>query len=297
VTDAQHTAVDLRFARIGSRTVLTRRRYRWPVVIGRVFSDPHHRGLGTLTMQNAAGTVIPGDVIRQHIEVVDGGWAAVGGQGATLVSGIPGGDVSAEDTRLYVDASSRLRFDPAPRILTAHARHRQHTEVCVETGGSAVVVDTVVLHPELTDATFGSVESTVTVRAADGALLALDAQLLDRTPVHRFTAFGTVYLIGAGFDTALTALTPALEDLTCRAEGSVYPVYTGVSDLPNAAGWAVRVAAADGGVLRTAVAAITSRLDLSAETAFQQASTRTFPAGMTFRRRKAATAGVTHTRF
>ena len=265
---AERTAADLRFARAGAHTVLIRRRHRWPFVIGRVFADPQHPGLGTLTLQNAAGTVIPGDVIRQRIEVVDGGRAAVNGQGATLISGVPGGDASAEDTELYVDARSWLRFDPAPRILTAHARHRQRTEVCVASGGCAVVVDTVVLHPDLDAATFGSIESTVTVRAPGGALLAMDAQVLDAPPVTgRFTAFGTVYFIGAGF-------------IGGDQESPTEPpgVYTAVTELPNGAGCAVRIAAADGGALRTYL-----RL-LTAETAFRQASTRTFPDGMPFRR-------------
>lgn len=101
---------------------------------------------------------------------------------------------------MYVDAHSWLRFDPAPRILTAHARHRQRTEVCVAHRGCAVVVDAVVLHPDLDAATFGSIESTVTVRSPGGALLAMDAQVLDAPPVTgRFTAFGTVYFVGAGF--------------------------------------------------------------------------------------------------
>lgn len=252
-------AADLRFARVGTHTVLTRRRHRWPVVIGRVFDD--HSGRGALTLQNAAGTVIPGDVIRARIDVVDGAWATVMGQGATLVSGVPDGDVSVEETRLFVDAGSHLRFDPSPRILTTHARHRQRTEVCVEPGGCAVVVDAIVLHPELAggDTAFGSLESMVTVRAPDGVLLALDTQLLDDPPAtERFTAFGTVYLVGTGFDTALTAATPELESLTTMSGRTVY---VGISDLPNEAGWAVRIAAADGGVLRNAVSAITARLD------------------------------------
>ena len=171
--------------------------------------------------------------------------------------------MSVEHTELYVDARSCLRFDPAPRILTAHARHRQHTEVCVEPGGCAVVVDAVVLHPDLDVGALGSIESTVTVRAPGGALLAMDAQVLDAPPMtDRFTAFGTVYFLGHGTGTGTDV----------EHQG----VYTAVTDLPNGAGCAVRIAAADGGALRTYL-----RL-LCAETAFQQAST--FPDGIPFRR-------------
>jgi urease accessory protein len=155
-----------------------------------------------------------------------------------------------------VDATSRLLFDPSPRILTAHARYRQRTQVCVEPGGRAVIVDAVVLHPDLTDETFGSYDSRVAVTALDGSLLALDAQMLETMPrVRRApTAFGTVYVVGEGFDETMTALSPGLESLSVLMGDR--RVYLAVSDLPNQAGWAVRLAASDGGTLRATVAAV-----------------------------------------
>jgi urease accessory protein len=254
-------ALDVTFASVGGRTVMTRRRYRWPLLIGRVFPDPTRPRVGSATIQNAAGTIIPGDVVRQRIEVVDGGSAVVRGQGATLVSGIPRGDVAVEDTRVRVDASSRLLLDPSPRILTPHARYRQHTQVCVEPGGRAVLVDTVVLHPDLTDEGFGSYASSVAVTAPDGTLHALDAQMLETMPrVRRApTAFGTVYVVGAGFDTTITVLSPHLESLTVLTGDR--RVYAAVSGLPNEAGWAVRIAASDGGTLRATIGAVTALIE------------------------------------
>ncbi|WP_319452591.1 MULTISPECIES: urease accessory protein UreD [unclassified Mycobacterium] len=250
------SALDLVFASVAGRTALTRRRYRWPLLIGRVFTDPARPGVGAVTIQNCAGTVIPGDVVRQRIEVLDGGSAVVRGQGATTVSGVHGGAQAVEDTSLRVDASSRLLFDPSPRILTAHARYRQRLQVCVEPGGRAVLVDAVVLHPDLTDETFGSYESGVAVTAPDGTLLALDAQTLESMPrVRRApTAFGTVYVAGEGFDETMTALSRDLESLSVLMGDR--RVYLAVSDLPNQAGWAVRLAASDGGTLRATVAAV-----------------------------------------
>jgi urease accessory protein len=249
------------FASVDGRTALTRRRYRWPLLIGRVFTDRTRPGAGSVTIQNCAGTVIPGDVVTQRIEVVDGGSAAVRGQGATIVSGVRGGKTAVEDTRLRVDTSSRLLFDPSPRILTAHARYRQRTQVCVEPGGRAVIVDAVVLHPDLTDGAFGSYESSVAVRAPDGTLLALDAQMLETTPrVRRApTAFGTVYIVGAGFDETMTALSPDVESLS-RHTGD-RRVYLAVTDLPNQVGWAVRIAGSDGGTLRATIAAVTEQIE------------------------------------
>ena len=249
--------LDLTFAQVNGRTVLTRRRYRWPLLIGRVFTDPAQPGVGSVTVQNAAGTLIPGDVVTQRIRVVDGGAAVVRGQGATMVTGIAGGAVAVEDTAVYVDASSRVLLDTAPRILTPHAHYRQHTQVSVAPGGHAVLVDAVVLHPDLHDEVFGSYESAVEITAADGRLLALDAQSFEGMPrVQRAPrAFATVYVVGDGLDTAMTALSPEIESLAVlRGDRTAY---VGVSDLPNAAGWAIRISAADGGVLRSTTGAVT----------------------------------------
>lgn len=254
-------ALDLVFGDVGGRTVLTRRRYRWPFVIGRVFPDPTRPSVGSVTVQNAAGTLIPGDVITQRVSVVDRGAAVVRGQGATMVTGVPGGDVTREHTDVTVDATSRLLFDAAPRILTAHTHYRQRTRVCVALGGRAVLVDAVVLHPDLTDDLFGSYRSDVEILDAAGTMVALDAQYLDGMPrVRRApTSFATVYVVGAELDTAMTALTPDLESVSVLTGDR--RAYVGVSDMPNGAGWAVRIAASDGGALRSAVAAVTAVVD------------------------------------
>lgn len=86
-------ALDLVFAEVAGRTRLTRRRYRWPLLIGRVFTST--TGVGSVTVQNAAGTLIPGDEVTQRIAVVEGGSAVVSGQGATTVSGVPGAAVAS----------------------------------------------------------------------------------------------------------------------------------------------------------------------------------------------------------
>jgi urease accessory protein len=251
-------ALDLTFADVGGRTVLTRRRYRWPLLIGRVFPDPGRPAVGSVTIQNAAGTVIPGDFIAQRIEVIDGGSAVIRGQGATMVTGLPDGDAAIEDTDLRVDATSRLLLDAAPRILTPHAHYRQRTRVCVMPGGRAVLVDAVVLHPALTDDLFGTYRSNVEITGAAGTMLALDAQRLDAMPrVRRApTSFATVYVVGTELDTGMTALTPELESLSVLT--GERRAYLGVSDMPNDAGWAVRIAASDGGVLRSTVRAVTA---------------------------------------
>ncbi|MET0704476.1 MAG: urease accessory protein UreD [Mycobacterium sp.] len=261
----ERTALDITFSGVGGRTVLTRRRYRWPLLIGRVFADPARPSVGSVTVQNAAGTIIPGDLVRQHITVVDGGSAVVKGQGATVVSGVPGGAVATDDTLVQVDESSRLLLDPSPRILTPHARYRQQVRVGVAPGGQLILVDAVILHPDLTDADFGGYESTVAITAPDGTVLALDAQRLDTMPRVRRApmAFGSVYVVGGGLDLTMTAMTPELEALAVLSGDR--PIYLAVSDLPNDAGWVVRIAASDGGTLRATTAAVTALVETATE--------------------------------
>ncbi|MGE2737508.1 urease accessory protein UreD [Mycolicibacterium vaccae] len=253
MTDTVRRSLDLEFAGVGGRTALTRRRYRWPLLVGRVFADSAQPSVGSVTVQNAAGTLIPGDAVAQRIGVRDGGTAIVRGQGATMVAGVPGGDVAVEETEVRVDGTGRLLLDASPRILSPHAHYRQRTQAWVAPGGHAVLVDAVVLHPDLNDGVFGSYESCVEIYAHDGRLLALDAQVLDGMPRVRRApmAFATVIVIGDDLDIAMTALVPDIE-------AAAAPVLAGVSDLPNGAGWMVRLAAGDGGALRAALMAATA---------------------------------------
>ncbi|WP_299560623.1 urease accessory protein UreD [uncultured Mycolicibacterium sp.] len=244
-------ALDLVFAAGAGHTALSRRRHRWPLLVGRVFGPEPPCRYATVIIQNAAGAVIPGDRIVQRFTAVDGAVIAVRGQGATTVTGVPGGPPAAEEAVIHVDATSRLVFDPGPRILTPHARYRQQLRVHVAPGGCAVVVDAVVLHPDLTDDSFGRFESTVVVAGGGPTPLAVDAQVLETLPRPRRapTAFASIYVVGA--EAVATTAPQAPADRR---------VYLAASELPNGAGGLVRVAAADGGALREAVAAIRARL-------------------------------------
>jgi urease accessory protein len=57
----------------------------------------------------------------------------------------------------------------------------------------------------------------------------------------------------------LTALSRDLESLNVLTGDS--RVYLAVSDLPNRAGWAVGLAASDGGTMRATIAAVAERIE------------------------------------
>ncbi len=199
--------------------------------------------MGSLTVQNSAGTLIPGDVIAQRVSVVDRGAAVVRGQGATMVTGVPGGDVTREHTDVTVDATSRLLFDAAPRILTAHTHYRQRTRVCVALGGRAVLVDAVVLHPDLTDDLFGSYRSDVEILDAAGTMVALDAQYLDGMPRVRRAL--DVFRDRVRRRCRTRHRNDGADALGLESVSVLTGdrrAYVGVSDMPNGAGSAVRIA-------------------------------------------------------
>jgi len=262
VTSPDPVALDLVFSGVGHTTVLTRRRYRWPLLIGRVFPDPVHRGAGVAIIQNAAGTIIPGDRIRMLVTVTEAGFAVLRGQGATTVAGLPEGATATEVSRVHVEGRSTLVMAIPPRILTAHAHYRQHTEVCVESDATLVLVDGFVVHPDVTHVTFGCYESTVDIRSGAGEILAIDTQRLVSLPRMRHTpkAFGSVFVVCSADDPlrtrVLREMAPIIENLAePPGRAAVYPA---VSALPNDAGVLVRIAAADGGSLRSTVDTVVS---------------------------------------
>lgn len=232
-------SLDLSFESVGGRTVFDRKRYRWPQSVGRLFPGPHS-GSGSVIVQNSGASIHPGDVIEQRIEVGSGAWVQVLGQGAMLVTGKLGCAVATESTVLRLRGDGRLVHRPEPRILMPHAHFVQVTEI--EIGdGSAVVVDAFVLHPELSADDVGSISSIVRLRCVEGEEpLMVDAQQLNATLWPRsLRAFGTVYVLGS------TATVPSTSD--------VDGVHLAATELPNGVGHAVRMAAEEGGALRTAL--------------------------------------------
>jgi urease accessory protein len=85
--------------------------------------------------------------------------------------------------------------------------------------------------------------------------------MLDTMPRGRRapTAFGTVYVVGGGFDEAMTAISPDLESRSGLTGDR--RAYLAVTDLPNQVGWAVRIAGSDGGALRATIAAVTEQVE------------------------------------
>jgi len=170
----------------------------WPLLIGG--SSPTARpGVGSVTIQNCAGTVIPvmssgsGSGGRRRV-------GGVRGQGATTVTGVHGGEPAAEDTRLRVDASSRCCSTLAAHPHRARGYRQRTGGVCRAgwTGGDRRRRGP---HPDLTDEAFGATSPVSpspprTERSSTRCANARDDAA--GPPSRRLSR--TVYVVGGGFD-------------------------------------------------------------------------------------------------
>ncbi|MGA9872363.1 MAG: urease accessory protein UreD [Rhodococcus sp. (in: high G+C Gram-positive bacteria)] len=249
--------LDLSFTAAGTRTVMNRRRYRWPQTVGRVFyldvADPGH---GTVLIQNAGASLHPGDYVKQRISASGGARIDVSGQGAMLVTGVPGAGPAVEETDLRAGASTGLAYRPEPRILTEFAHVEQNTSVVLKAGASVVLTDAVIVHPDVTEESFGSFRSRVTV-STTGDIRMFDAQHATTLPSPHsgLRAFATVYLL-VGDENAVSS--NASFDWPNGLEGlngfdGRSGAYAAGTALPNGVGYAIRIAAAGGETLRRAL--------------------------------------------
>ncbi|MCI2421686.1 urease accessory protein UreD [Saccharopolyspora sp. K220] len=221
---------------------------------------------GQVIVQNAGAALQPGDIIRQRLTAADGAVVDVVGQGAMPVTGRPGRPPAREETELNAVTGSTLVHRPEPRLLLPNANFRQHINVSVAVGSIAILVDAVVIHPDGDDGTFGSCTSTVVISVpGETAPRAVDAQSLAALPrTAGLRAFGTLFVVTPDPTDGRVG-----EELT-RLEHDA-PAYLAATSLPGAAGWAVRIAAPDGQLLRTGLAQAlnTSRRSLGAQQDFR----------------------------
>ncbi|BBE74881.1 urease accessory protein UreD [Oharaeibacter diazotrophicus] len=251
-------ALDLVFDRHPSAgTRLTRRRARYPFVLTRAFRlDEHHPDVLTAIVQSASGAILGEDVLAQAVTVGPGASAHVTTPAAMTANRTVGGAVARETVTLRVAAGGLLEWLPAPRILLPGSALDQEVAATVDPDGIAVLADGFSVHdPEAAGRPFRFYAARLTVRRPDGRVLFDERQRLDGPP-NRFG--GAAGLTAHG---ALTVLAPSGEGghgaLAAALEAAVagLPVHAGAGALPRGAGVALRIAAADGGAMRTAVTA------------------------------------------
>jgi urease accessory protein len=191
-----------------------------------------------------------GDDLRQVLRAGAGSRARVTTQGAVSVHRARAGRGSSETTRLQVAAGGWLEYLPEPRVLFPGADLAQRLDIEADPAGVALVVESFVLNA-VGDEECRYRSVTRVLRAGD---VVAQEHVQHTFPGHPTSsvgagAYAVVLLVASDCD-----VMRASEGWQCWHQRSgCAERYGAVSSLPGRAGLVVRVAAANGLLLRQAV--------------------------------------------
>jgi urease accessory protein len=226
--------------------------------VGRVFREADVPDAATVVIQSVSGTVNAGDRLAQEFLVGDGARARIRSQGAVAVHRANDGVGSHEGTRLVVASGGVIENLTEPRLLFPGADYSQQAVLDVAGGGVAIHVEAFIdsgnrygagrySAPRSREA--GSYASQTRI-LRDGVLLAQEVSRATLPLPGEHPAHALVILAAADVDVA--ALDAAWSEWHDRM--GTPRLYGAASALPFDAGISVRIAAADGRLLREAVA-------------------------------------------
>ena len=239
----------LRFARGGGRTFLKEQRTPYPFHTTRPhYLDVDRPDLATLYLQSASGGLYRGDRLDLSIEAGPGALAHVTTQAATVVHASAEAGIELR-TRIEVGTGAILALTSDPYILFPRADLSTETRIVLAPGSSAILAEGFAVHdPAGRDGPFHALTASCQIEDSGGTRLAEDRGLIEgmdffgtASPLHGYQAFGSVMVLGQ----QAVSLDPAGVEAMLDARG----VLGGVTRLPNAAGWAIRLLALDGGAL------------------------------------------------
>jgi urease accessory protein len=247
----------LSFAIAGGRTRLVRQHVPYPVHVTRPFHiEPARPGLATLYLQSASGGLYRGDDVALAIEVGAGAAVHVTTQAATVVHDSRG-EGCRQAVAISVGEGAFCAVVPDPVVMFPGAAFASEITVDLATGSMAILTDGVCRHDPAGGgaAAFERWDGATVVRDATGRVLLADRGGLDgaelsgpRSPLGRFTAFGTALLL------ALPERLPAAAAI--EAAVAAHGCIAGTGPTPHGAGLAVRLLAAGGGALARALDAV-----------------------------------------
>lgn len=251
--------LELTFARdSGGRTYLRRQFAGYPYHVCRPFSyagDPP--GMATLYLQSCAGGIYRDDRLREHIVAEAGGAAHVTTQAATIVHSMDRGS-ARQEVLIEAATGSFVEVLPEPFILFPQAHFASDLRIRADEAAMVIVADSFICHdPAGGGALFDRFHGDLRVEDPQGRLLMLDrfrvsgAIVADKRPglTGAFAAQGGMFVIQRRGEPS------AVIDALRAAVAEVAGTYAGASELPNGCGAWLRVMAADGIALRTAMTA------------------------------------------
>jgi len=250
---SEQCQLDLSFVVRNGQTLLDRRMFSYPYVLMRTFREPsaavhledknRPATLTHLIVQNSSGPVHDRDDLATKLVLSAATNVRITYQGATAIHRARSGNISRERLTISLGEAAHLSYLPEARIYFPDAAHQQATDIELSAGSTLLFTDSFTTHdPEGQARPLSELDNTLTIRRA-GETVLLDRQHL-RSPAFNpaFRAFGTLLFIGLDEPEL-----PAIPDL-----------YAAKSQLPNALGWSIRLAAPDLRPIRAAVRAVTS---------------------------------------
>ena len=245
----------LHFSRGGERTVLARQRLPYPFHATRPFYLDHARAdLATLYLQSASGGLYCGDRLSLSITVAAHAAAHVTTQASTIVHRTHQRGV-VHTTRIEIGEHGFVALTPDPLVLFPGAEIGCSTEIILPATGRAILIEGLAQHdPEGLGRPFDRYSNAVIVRDTRGRILLADRGAVTgaalngpRSPLGPFRAAGSVLVLGDG---AERCDADAIE----RRVGA-FGCVSGLSTLPNNAGFGGRILAEEGGTLARALEA------------------------------------------
>lgn len=177
-TPGWEASLALQFAPRGSRTALTRRVQRGPLVVQRPFYPEGE--VCHLYLLHPPGGIVGGDRLDLGLEVVSGATALLTTPGATKIYR-SGGATSKVNQRLVVETGGVLEWLPQESIVFDGARLTQRTRIEVADGGTIIAWDILCLGRPASAERFtrGRLDLGLEIRQADGPRL-IERLILDQ---------------------------------------------------------------------------------------------------------------------
>jgi urease accessory protein len=236
----------------GGRSRILRQHVPYPFHITQPFYlDAARPDLATLYLQSASGGLYSGDHLDLSLHTREGSALAITTQSATLVHdcrGVP----AVQRVHLSLTNNSVMIYTPDPLVLFPGAALRSSLEVTLAPGAIALCQEGFACHdPGGDGGAFDRLESDIILRAPDGRIYAADRSRISghslgttASPLGPFRASGSFLVLGATLPDQ-AALRAGIDRIGC---------FSGIADLPNEIGIAIRLLAPDGGRLSRGLA-------------------------------------------
>ncbi|AOB31988.1 urease accessory protein UreD [Bordetella sp. H567] len=224
----------LSLAQRHGRTVLVRREHAGPLTVQKALYPEADSGICHLAVLHPPGGLASGDALRLDIELEAAAHAVFTTPGATKWYKATAIHPSRQDVSIHVGDGARLDWLPLENIYFDHSHARQHIDIRLGAGATALGWDAALLGRQAAGETWsaGQLRTDFRLLDRDGRLVWTERQRLQAASRVRHApqglaglpAYGTLWAAGAACTTALAeALAPSLPFEAALRAGATSP--------------------------------------------------------------------------